>query len=199
MKKDDSSRLDRTDEIRDRRVKRSTSLFMSSSVAIEDFIVESAEQNEVGDIGNQAPKRRHKSLPLSFIATNEESEEMPNIELTPSASVNLGANLVYNLDYEAEIANNAITNDSLEINFNSPGPRAPIRQASKGSLIEEFGVDDEIEESSSAWVSLYFDQEQKESANFLNDEVKNEASPSLSPRAKNSPIETFKFDSKMRE
>ena len=85
------------------------------------------------------------------------------------------------------------------MNFDSPGPSAPIRQASKSSLMEEFGVDGEIDESSSAWVAKYFDEEEKESMNFLNDEVKKESTPSLSPRAKNSPIETFKVESKMRE
>lgn len=65
--------------------------------------------------------------------------------------------------------------------------------------MEEFGVDDEMTESSSAWVTKYFDQEQIEPTNFLKDEFKKEASPSLSPRAKKSPIENFKVDSKMRE
>ena len=197
MKKDDSSILDKTLENRNRRVKRSASLFMSSNVAILDSIVGDGEQNEDVDIANQGPKQRHKSLPLSFIASSKESEEMPKLELLPSASMNFGANPNYG--FEAENANDKITHDLLEINFNSPGPRAPIRQASKGSLKEEFGIDDEMTESSSAWVTKYFDQEQIEPTNFLKDEFKKEASPSLSPRAKKSPIENFKVDSKMRE
>jgi hypothetical protein len=196
MKKDDL-RLDTKVENRDYRLKRASSLFMpTNNLAIEDYIVRDGEQNEDSDIGNQAPKRRHKSLPLSFIPTNEEGKEMPSIELTPSASVNLGANF----DYEAEMANNVITNDSLEANFDSPGPRAPIRQASKSSLMD--GIDDvgiSGAKINSSRVALYFDQEQEDSANFSNNEVKKEASPSLSPRVKNSPIENFKVDSKMRE
>jgi hypothetical protein len=175
MKKDDL-RLDTKIENREHRVRRASSLFMSSSVAIEDSIVESAEQNEDSDIGNQAPKRRHKSLPLSFIATNEESEEMPNIELTPSASVNLGAHLVCNFNYEAEIANNAITNDSLEVNFNSPGPRAPIRQASSRSL--EL-IDD-----------LKMDVEFSSKERYLDGEVAKKSSPISSPKAREASTET---------
>jgi hypothetical protein len=197
--KNDDLRLDTKVENRDYRLKRASSLFMSSnSLEIEDSIAESAEQNEVSDMGNQAPKRRHKSLPLSFIATNEEGKEMPSIELTPSASVNLGANF----DYEADIANNLITSDFLKVNLNSPTrPGAPIRQASKSSLMD--GIDDvgiSGAKINSSRVALYFDQEQEDSANFSNGEVKKEeTSPSLSPRAKNSPIETFKVESKMRE
>lgn len=198
MKKNDTSRPGKQYENRNLRVKRSASLFMSSDFLNEDSILgDGGEQSEDVDIGNQAPKRRHKSLPLSFIAKSECGEEMPKLELSPSASMNFGVNPDYG--FEAESANDKIIHNLLEMNFNSPGPRAPIRQASKGSLIEEFGVDDEMTESSSAWVAKYFDQEQIESTNFIKDESKKETSPSLSPRAKNSPIETFKTDSKIRE
>ncbi len=179
MKKDDL-RLDIKVENRERRVKRASSLFMSSnSLEIEDSIAESAEQNEVSDIGNQAPKRRHKSLPLSFIPTNEEGKEMPIIELTPSASLNLGTNF----DYEAEIANNAITNDSLEVNFNSPGPRAPIRQASSRSLGLKGSLNMEVEFSSQ---ERYLEDE---------GEVAKKSSPSSSPKASSAKIETAKSKS----
>jgi hypothetical protein len=180
MRKDDL-RLDIKVENRERRVKRASSLFMSSnSLEIEDSIAESAEQNEVSDIGNQAPKRRHKSLPLSFIATNEEGKEMPSIELTPSASLNLGTNF----DYEAEIANNAITNDSLEVNFNSPGPRAPIRQASSRSLLQ-FDNDLTIK-------GEFMDLESLEIEKYFGDNEQEKSSPSSSPKASSSKIETAK-------
>jgi hypothetical protein len=127
MKKDDL-RLDAKNENRARRLKRASSLFISSnSLEIEDSIAESAEQNEVSDIGNQAPKRRHKSMPLSFIATNEEGKEMPSIELTPSASLNLGANFAY----EAESANNTIINDSCE-----PPTECPTECVCTGTVVD---------------------------------------------------------------
>lgn len=178
MKKDDSSTLDREGEIIYRRIKRASSLFMSSSVAIEDSIVRDDEQNEVGDIGNQAPKRLHKSVPLSFIATNEESEKMPSIELTPSASANLGANLTYALDCEADKANNVIINDCLELNFNSPGPRAPIRQASSRSLELRDDLKMDVEFSGK---ERYFDGD---------GEVAKKSSPISSPKARETPTET---------
>ena len=200
--KNDDLRLDTKVENRDYRLKRASSLFVSTNnLAIEDYIVRDGEQNEDSDIGNQAPRRRHKSLPLSFIATNEEGKEMPSMELTPSALVNLGANFAYAFDYEADIANNVITSDFLEVNLDSPTrPGAPIRQASKGSLMD--GIDDvgiSGAKINSSRVALYFDQEKQDSAKFSNNEVKKEASPTLSPRAKNSPIENFKVESKMRE
>ena len=196
MKQNDSSRPDKQYENRSQRVKRSASLFMESNYKIEDSVALDDECEGI-DLGDQTPKRRHKSLPLSFIATSEEGNEMPKLELPLSASMNFGANP--NHGFEAKKASDKISHDFLEMNFDSPGPSAPIRQASISSLMEEFGVDGEIDESSSAWVAKYFDEEEKESRNFLNDEVKKEASPSLSPRAKNSPIETFKVNSKMRE
>lgn len=174
MKKDDL-RLDIKVENRDYRLKRASSLFVSTNnLAIEDYIVRDGEQNEVSDIGNQAPKRRHKSLPLSFIATNEEGKEMPSIELTPSASLNLGANF----DYEAENANKKITNESLEKIFDSPGPRAPIRQASSRSLGLKESLNMEVEFSS---------QER-----YLDGEVAKKSSPSSSPKASSAKIETAK-------
>lgn len=196
MKQNDSSRPDKQYENRSQRVKRSASLFMESNYKIEDSVALDDECEGI-DLGDQTPKRRHKSLPLSFITTSEESNEMPKLELSLSASMNFGANPNYG--FEAKKASDKISHDFLEMNFNSPGPSAPIRQARVNSLMEEFGINDEIDESSSAWVAKYFDEEEKESRNFLNDEVKSEASPSLSPRAKNSPIETFKVESKMRE
>jgi len=172
MKKDDL-RPDAKIENRARRLKRASSLFISSnSLEIEDSIAESAEQNEVSDIGNQAPKRRHKSLPLSFIATNEEGKEMPSIELTPSASVNLGTNFAY----EAESANNTIINDSLEVNFNSPGPRAPIRQASSRSL----GLKDDFK----------MDVEFSSKERYLDGEVAKKSSPISSPKSREASTET---------
>lgn len=171
MKKDDL-RLDAKIENRERRLKRASSLFISSnSLEIEDSIAESAEQNEVSDIGNQAPKRRHKSLPLSFIATNEEGKEMPSIELTPSASVNLGTNF----NYEAESANNTIINDSLEVNLNSPGPRAPIRQASSRSL----GLKDDFK----------MDVEFSSKERYLDGEVAKKSSPISSPKSREASTE----------
>jgi hypothetical protein len=176
MKKDDL-RLDIKVENRDYRLKRASSLFVSTNnLAIEDYIVRDGEQNEVSDIGNQAPKRRHKSLPLSFIATNEEGKEMPSIELTPSASLNLGANF----DYEAENANKKITNESLEKIFDSPGPRAPIRQASSRSLGLKESLNMEVEFSSQ---ERYFEDE---------GEVAKKSSPSSSPKASSAKIETAK-------
>ena len=196
MKQNDSSRPDKQYENRSQRVKRSASLFMESNYKIKDSVALEDECEGI-DLGDQTPKRRHKSLPLSFIATSEEGNEMPKLELSLSASMNFGANPNYG--FEAENASDKICHDFLKMNFDSPGPSAPIRKASISSLMEEFGINDEIDESSSAWVAKYFDEEEKESRNFLNDEVKSEASPSLSPRAKNSPIETFKVESKMRE
>ena len=196
MKQNDSSRPDKQYENRSQRVKRSASVFMESNYTIEDSVALDDECEGI-DLGDQTPKRRHKSLPLSFIATSEESNEMLKLELSPSASMNFGINPNYG--FEAKKASDKISHDFLEMNFDSPGPSAPIRKASISSLMEEFGINDEIDESSSAWVAKYFDQEQIEPTNFLNDEVKKEASPSLSPRAKNSPIETFKVNSKMRE
>jgi hypothetical protein len=101
---------------------------------------------------------------------------MPSIELTPSASLNLGANF----DYEAENANKKITNESLEKIFDSPGPRAPIRQASSRSLGLKESLNMEVEFSSQ---ERYFEDE---------GEVAKKSSPSSSPKASSAKIETAK-------
>jgi len=182
MKKNDSSRLDKQVENTDRRVKRSASLFMSSNVTVDDSVAQGVEQNEAGDIGNQAPKRRHKSLPLSFIATSEGSEEMPKLELSPSASMNFGVNPNYG--FEAENANDKIIHDFLEINFNSPGPRVPVRQASSKSLLQ-FDNDLTIK-------GEFMDLESLEIEKYFGDTEQEKSSPSSSPKASSSRIETAK-------
>jgi hypothetical protein len=170
--KNDDLRLDTKVENRDYRLKRASSLFMpTNNLAIEDYIVRDGEQNEDSDIGNQAPKRRHKSLPLSFIPTNEEGKEMPSIELTPSASLNLGGNFAY----EAENANKKITNESLEKIFDSPGPRAPIRQASSRSL----GLKDDFK----------MDVEFSSKERYLDGEVAKKSSPISSPKSREASTE----------
>ena len=183
MKKDDSSKLEKSVENRNRRVKRSASLFMLSNVAVDDSVAQGVEQNEAGDIGNQAPKKRlHTSLPLSFIATSEGSEEMPKLELLPSASMNFGINSDYG--FEAESANDEIINESLEANFTSPGPRAPIRQASSRSLfqfVDDLAVKDK-----------FMDLEPSEIEKYFGDTEQEKSSPSSSPKASSSRIETVK-------
>jgi hypothetical protein len=84
---------------------------MASNVAVDDYDVRGEEQNEGGDLGNQAPKRRPKSMPLSFIIKSEESKEMSKLELSPSASINFGVNHIYG--FEAENANDEISHNLL--------------------------------------------------------------------------------------
>ena len=190
MEKHDSLERQGLSEIensRSRRLKRSLSISEISRSLVEGLVNDLDQEELEEESGNKAPiKKQHRSVPIKFSPTSEADKEMPIL--------NLGSPY-----FEAETIYAHSSGDEVMQLFNSPGPRAPIRQASKGSLMEEFGIDGEVMESSSARVALYFDQEQEGSTNFLNDEVKKENSPSLSPRAKNLPIETFKIDSKMRE
>ena len=173
MKKDDSLDLDKSVESRNQRVKRSASLFMASNVAVDDYDVQGEEQNEGGDLGNQAPKRRPKSMPLSFIAKSEESKEMSKLELSPSASMNFGVN--HNYGFEAENANYEISRNLLEINFNSPGPAAPVRRDGSKSLLQ-FDNDLTIK-------GEFMDSESLEIEKYFGDNEQEKSSPSSSPKA----------------
>lgn len=185
MKQNDSSRPDKQYENRSQRVKRSASLFMESNYTIEDSVALDDECEGI-DLGDQTPKRRHKSLPLSFIATSEESNEMLKLELSPSASMNFGINPNYG--FEAKKASDKISHDFLEMNFNSPGPSAPIRQASSKSLLQfdnDLTIKGEFMDLESSEIEKYFgDNEQEKSSPS--------SSPASSPKASSSRIETAK-------
>lgn len=178
MKKDDSSITKLKN--RNQTVKRAASLFMESDV-VDDSFVQGEEQNEGSDLGNQAPKQRPKLMPLSFISTSKGSEEMPKLELSPSALINLGINIIP--DFEAESANDEINKYFLETNFTSSGPRAPIRQASSKSLLRF--VDDV------AMGGGFMDLESSEKK-YFGDTEQVKLSPSASPKASSSRIETAK-------
>jgi hypothetical protein len=191
MKRDNSSDIKSPSEsgnLERQRFKRSLSISELSRSFLENYVDDLDREEPNEDSGNKAPlKKQHRSLSITYSSAKEVDNE--------NTGFNIGLS-----DFEAETIYKSFSEEELLQPFDdSPGPRAPLRQASKGSLIEEFGVDGEVEKSNSAEVALYFDQYQEKVANFLNDEAKEEASPSLSPRAKNSRIETFKVDSKMRE
>jgi hypothetical protein len=166
MEKDDS--LNRKDSLEVRRSKRSLSLLELSKPLIEGLDDDLDLKNTDEEPGNRAPSKKPNRT-VGHYSVNEEVYIRNPISDIES-------------DFEAEKINAKTSSNEVMQLFNSPGPGAPIRQASKGFLMEEIGV----EASSSAPVGLYFDPKQEGS------------SPSSSPRAK-SLIKSSEFNSGARK
>lgn len=176
MNKDDSLDLAKSVENRNQRVKRSASLIMASNFAVDDYVLQGEVQNEGGDLGNQAPKRRHKSgAPSPLIATDTGGDKMPKSKTSP-------------FHYEAESVFDAEINKSLEGNFKNPAPKAPMRRLNSKSLLQfdnDLTIKGEFMDLESSEIEKYFgDNEQEKSSPS--------SSPASSPKASSSRIETAK-------
>jgi hypothetical protein len=157
MEKDDSLKRNDSLEVKEssRRSKRSLSISALSMSLVEVLANDLDPKNTDEEPGNTPPsKKPNRNKPGGYSLVNEVYIRNPTSDIES--------------DFEAEKINAKTSSNELKQLFHSPGPGAPIRQSSKGFLMEEIGV----EESSSAPVGLYFDPKQEGS------------SPSSSPRAK---------------
>ncbi len=166
MEKDDSLECKDSLEAKEssRRSKRSLSISALSRSLVEVLTNDLDPKNTDEEPGNRAPSKKPKRTVGHYSVNEEVYTRNPTSDIESY--------------FEAEKINAKTSSNELEQLFHSPGPGAPIRQGSKGFLMEEIGV----EASSSAPVGLYFDPKQEGS------------SPSSSPRAK-SLIKSSEVDS----